>query len=275
MNAQASPSYSQEQIIGEAEACRYDHADESPSFFDPKNGQWRLEWIDPIKLGVFPDATAATIWINEEIQFFNKAGDPRGRVYQTLLGKGFEDPVIIGVSEDGPKLWDGFHRTSIALARGEMIPALVGYSNPLVPSLSEQPRIFTRQELEGMDIDDLDMLAFGCKTGDVLELDPAAIVIKYPCDLENPIERFRRGGMGWVRSVSFDEPIEVSVGEDGRKYLEYGHHRRFAAIKLGRSLMAEIEIKGGPVQFILKRQQLSTGPSKFDTPTLIDSCPSI
>jgi hypothetical protein len=105
-----------------------------------------------------------------------------------------------------------------------------------------------------MDIDILDMMAFGCKSGEVVELDPKDILIKYPGDLDNPIEKFRVGGMKWVRSVSLEEPVEVSIGDDGNKYLEDGHHRRFSAIKQGKKLKAEIEVKGNPVKFILNRQ---------------------
>lgn len=102
-------------------------------------------------------------------------------------------------------------------------------------------------ELEAMDIDELDRIAFGCNEGDILLVDPNKLAIKYPCDMDNPEYRFKLEGMKWVNSVSFDEPIQVSIGNDGRMYLEDGHHRRFAAIKKGVKLEAEIEIRGNPI----------------------------
>jgi hypothetical protein len=247
-------SLSTEQLKTEALEHLQDHDDGSTAFFDPNQGLWRLEVIDPFKLSAFHSKEAASLWIREEIEFFNSVSDGRGQLYQSMIEDGFSDPVIVGASHESAKLWDGYHRTAIAMARGEALPAVVGYSDPLVPSLSGQPRIFSQRELEVMDIDILDVLAFGYKSGEIVELDPRDILIKYPCDLDNPIEKFRTGGMAWVRSVSLEEPVEVSIGEDGKKYLEDGHHRRFSAIKQGFKLKAEIEVKGSPVAFILRRQ---------------------
>jgi hypothetical protein len=245
---------SSDQLKAEAASYLEDHNDGSTAFFDPDQGLWRLESIDPLKLSAFDSRKAADAWIREEIQAFYLMGDSRGQMYQTMIESGFNDPVIVGVSHEGAKLWDGYHRTAIAMVRGEKIPSIVGYADPLVASLSDEPRTFSQRELEAMDIDILDVLAFGYKSGDVVELDPRDILIKYPCDLDNPIEKFRTGGMAWVRSVSLEEPVEVSIGEDGKKYLEDGHHRRFSALKQGFKLKAEIEVKGSPVAFILNRQ---------------------
>lgn len=246
---------SSDQLKAEAASYLEDHNDGSAAFFDPDQGLWRLESIDPLKLSAFDSREAAEAWIKEEIQAFNLMGDSRGKMYQTMIESGFIDPVIVGASHEGAKLWDGYHRTAIAMVRGEKLPSIVGYADPLVASLSDEPRIFSQRELEAMDIDILDMMAFGCKGGEILELDPKEIHIKYPGDLDNPIEKFRLGGMAWVRSVSFEEPVEVSIGDDGKKSLEDGHHRRFCAIKLGRKIKAEIEVKGNPVTYILKRQE--------------------
>lgn len=118
-------------------------------------------------------------------------------------------------------------------------------------------KTYSQRELEQMDIDVLDKLAFGYNDGDIVEIDPSLLVIKYPCDLENPEYCFQKGGMDWVRSVSLDEPIDVSIGDDGRMYLEDGHHRCFAASKLGKKLQAKVEIKGNPLRIILARQEAS------------------
>lgn len=114
---------------------------------------------------------------------------------------------------------------------------------------------YTQSELEQMDTDELDAIAFGCRNGEVKTLKPSAIRIKYPCDLENPQHRFEQEGMAWVRSVSLDKPVSVSVDDNGVFWLEDGHHRWFAATKRRVQLQAEIEIKGNPVRAILNRQQ--------------------
>lgn len=118
--------------------------------------------------------------------------------------------------------------------------------------------VYTRSELEQMDTNELDAIAFGCRSGEVKTLKPSAIRIKYPCDLENPQHLFEQEGMAWVRSVSLDEPVSVSVDDNGVFWLEDGHHRWFAATKRRVQLQAEIEIKGNPVRAILARQQATT-----------------
>lgn len=119
---------------------------------------------------------------------------------------------------------------------------------------AENPKIYTRRDLEQMDIDDLDRMAFGHAGGDIVELSPSQIRIKYRGDLANPIHKFEKGGMDWVRSVDFSQPIEISVNDKGQYDLEDGHHRLFAAKKLKRKLKAVLEIKGRPIEMILKRQ---------------------
>jgi len=113
-------------------------------------------------------------------------------------------------------------------------------------------KTYTREQLEQMDTDDLDRLAFGVAYGDRLTISPDKLHIKYPGDLENPEERWRLGGMAWAKSVKLTEPVEISVGEDGLLYLENGHHRWFAAKKTGRKLKAEVvSVDGKPIEKIL------------------------
>ncbi len=113
--------------------------------------------------------------------------------------------------------------------------------------------IYTREELERMDIDDLDRMAFGVIDDQIITLSPDQIHLKYD-DIENAEYKYKLGGMKWVRSVSFAEPVEVSVNNDGRFELEDGHHRYFAAKKLGRKLKCKIEVKGKPIERILAKQ---------------------
>lgn len=116
-------------------------------------------------------------------------------------------------------------------------------------------KIYTQRELEDMDVDELDVIAYGCKGGEIRSFKPSVLKIKWAMDLDNPKYKFEQGGMDWVRSVTFDEPVEVSVDDHGVFSLEDGHHRWFAATKLGIELEAVIEVKGNPVRTILARQE--------------------
>ena len=110
---------------------------------------------------------------------------------------------------------------------------------------------YTRAQLERMDLDELDMMAYGHKSGDIVRLDPSEINIQYPGDLANPEDKFAKGGMEWARSVDLSKPVEVEIHQDGKYYLADGHHRWFAAQKTGRSLTAQIEMKAKPIEKIL------------------------
>lgn len=116
-------------------------------------------------------------------------------------------------------------------------------------------KTYTQRELEEMDVDVLDVMAYGCKGGDNCSFKPSELKIKWKDDLVNPQYKFEQEGMAWVRSVCFDEPVDVSVDDNGVFSLEDGHHRWFAASKLGIELQGVIEIKGNPVKTILARQE--------------------
>lgn len=117
---------------------------------------------------------------------------------------------------------------------------------------NDKPEDSLRDKLEQMDIDDLDRMAYGHIGGEIVKLSPDQIKIIWPGDLENPEYKFKQGGMDWVKSVDFSEPIEVSINQDGEYQLEDGHHRWFAAKKLGRDLNAVLEIKGKPIERIIQ-----------------------
>ena len=53
----------------------------------------------------------------------------------------------------------------------------------------------TQQALERLDIDTLDKAAFGYKSGDQVTVSPNDVHIQYPGDLENPQDKFAKGGM--------------------------------------------------------------------------------
>lgn len=127
--------------------------------------------------------------------------------------------------------------------------------------LPDPPLVYTRDDLEQMEIADLDRMAFGVSGGQVVSLLPSQVNIRYWCDLENPEALFKARGMDWARSVDLSEPIDVSVDDKGDFYLEDGHHRWFAAGKTDRKLTATLEIKGRPIEKILADQSAAAGPS--------------
>ncbi len=114
---------------------------------------------------------------------------------------------------------------------------------------------YTREQLEQMDTDELDRLAFGMADGDVVSVKPAAVRILYPGDLDNPQARFDQEGMAWARSVDLSEPVDLSVNDAGDLCLEDGHHRWFAAKKCSRSLRGTVTIKGKPIERLLLLQE--------------------
>jgi hypothetical protein len=120
---------------------------------------------------------------------------------------------------------------------------------------TSSPTRYTQEELERLDIDVLDRLAFGVTGGELVTLRPDQIRIKYACDLANPEAKLARGGLAWARSVDLSEPVEVSVAEDGGFDLEDGHHRWMAAGQTHRPLTAVIEIKGNPIRRLLWLQE--------------------
>ena len=115
-------------------------------------------------------------------------------------------------------------------------------------------RPYTRAELERMDIDALDRLAFGYAGGDVVSIAPGKIQIQYPDDLENAEHQRELQGDEWAGKVDLSEPVDVSIQTDGVLRLEDGHHRWLAACLSKRNLVARIDIKGKPIEVILARQ---------------------
>lgn len=116
----------------------------------------------------------------------------------------------------------------------------------------ELGRPLTQESLEQLDIDTLDQMAFGHKSGDIVTLKPSEINIQYDGDLANPHDKFKAGGMDWARSVDLSEPVDVEIKQDGKFYLGDGHHRWFAAGKTGRTLQAKIEVKAKPIKALLE-----------------------
>lgn len=123
--------------------------------------------------------------------------------------------------------------------------------------MPSRQKSYTEQELILMDIDELDQMAFGYQSDQVIEVDPFGLHV-YLSDMENAEHKFALWGMDWVRSVDLSEPIQVSVRGDGRLWLEDGHHRTFCARRLNKKLQAIVEIKANPVLAILNQQAKHT-----------------
>ncbi len=127
-----------------------------------------------------------------------------------------------------------------------------GGAPPPVPA----PPSYTRPQLERMHADDLDRMAYGHAYGDTITAHPSRFGIKYTGDLENPQDKFDKGGMDWARSVDFSKPVDLGIGRHGKLHIEDGHHRWFAAKKLGRKLTGTIvKSDAKPIEDILQRQE--------------------
>jgi hypothetical protein len=92
-------------------------------------------------------------------------------------------------------------------------------------------------------------------------LSPEQIKIIYTGDVGNPQDKFDKQGMSWANSVDLSTSIEVSVNDEGEFCLEDGHHRWFAAQKTQRMLTASVEVKGRPIEYILRQQEISCSPA--------------
>lgn len=113
-----------------------------------------------------------------------------------------------------------------------------------------------RRELERVEIDTLDRWAFGVAGDDVITVKPRDLAIVHLDDLDNAVYqagRYPGGQAAWAKSVSLEEPVEISVTTPGQFVLEDGHHRYLAAKLLKRSLTGKVSIKGKPIEELLAR----------------------
>lgn len=115
-------------------------------------------------------------------------------------------------------------------------------------------RVYTESELMAMDIDDLDEMAFGYRSGQIATLDHKQIKIVWESDIENALWKLEQGGRGWASSVCFEEPVVIKINDQGEFTLDDGHHRFVASRELGIPLFCEITISGNPVVHILRKQ---------------------
>lgn len=120
-------SLSPADLRDEASMFRHDNDDGSDCYFDAEAADWQLQVIDPNTVDAFSDVEGAKDWLRDELSSLRASGlENRAAGYEQMIQDGIEDPVIIGASERRLALWDGWHRTAIAMVRGEQLLAIVG-----------------------------------------------------------------------------------------------------------------------------------------------------
>lgn len=122
-----SPSVAQEEYRRWADAVRSDHDDGSAFFCPASAAEWAEEDLNPFDVGAFCSVQEASEWLEKEIGMLKDDGlDSHAEMYQRMLQEGICDPVIVSRLGTAYRLWDGYHRTAVALVRGERLPAIVG-----------------------------------------------------------------------------------------------------------------------------------------------------
>lgn len=101
----------------------------------------------------------------------------------------------------------------------------------------------------GIPIEMLDRLAFGFSSEDIKTISPKKLRIKWRDDMDNVVWEVNKSGLTpkeWSKKINLNEPIDVSF-ENGKFYIEDGHHRYFAAKTLNKLLNVELEINSNPI----------------------------
>ena len=104
----------------------------------------------------------------------------------------------------------------------------------------------------GISTEVLDRAAFGFSEGDVKTIDPNRLSIKWKDDYVNVMWQVERSGLSyvqWSKQIDLSEPIDVSY-EDGKFFVEDGHHRYVAAKTLNIKLNCNLEIKVNPIKIL-------------------------
>jgi hypothetical protein len=118
------------ELVREAELVHGDHDDASEAFFQPEEGSWSVRLIDPMAVNAFDSAADASEWLSAEISMLEADGLGGHLAYREMLELGICDPVVVSTDGEVYTLWDGFHRTAIAIIRGEPLLAIVGSRDP-------------------------------------------------------------------------------------------------------------------------------------------------
>lgn len=134
-------SLSEDELRQEAAAYRGEIDDGSTFFFDPSAANWKLQYLDPKKLGVFNSVEDAQYWLDIEMDLLNTNGyESITDDYEFMLENGVSDPIVVGEHESKFTIWDGYHRSAIAVIRGEPVLAIVGTKIALDLEVKKEPR---------------------------------------------------------------------------------------------------------------------------------------
>lgn len=119
------------------------------------------------------------------------------------------------------------------------------------------PWTMSPDELSRLDTDELDKMAYGFTSGDVIRVHPNELKVQYQEDLIAAEYEMEKAGSGpkqveWAKKVDLSEPIQIKI-KNGEKVIEDGHHRYVAAKKLGKTLKAEVTIEDNPIKAIYQK----------------------
>lgn len=126
----------------------------------------------------------------------------------------------------------------------------------VTPEMAQEARQYDSAEsflrAGGFDVDTLDKAAFGFINGQIIEISPSNLKIKWKDDYLNVLWEIKHSGLSpkqWAKKISLEEPIDISY-EKSKFFIEDGHHRYTAAKILKKSLTAKIEIKDRPIDIL-------------------------
>ena len=136
---------------------------------------------------------------------------------------------------------------------GVQIGTIEDYPEGMAIESFDLKEAYTQQDLESMDIDTLDQMAFGMKQG-LQRIEPHLIQLTFQDDYENAQHDMRNSGMPrkmWAKQVLADgTPVDVRY-KDGKLQLWDGYHRWTAAIILDRDLPVDLTIDDNPTRKLL------------------------
>lgn len=107
----------------------------------------------------------------------------------------------------------------------------------------------------GISNDALDRAAFGFTEDSLKTLMPNQLKIKWKDDWNNvkaevrDSEKIGISKLEWAKKINLAEPIDV-IYENGKFYIDDGHHRTYAAKILKKPLNINLQIKDNPFKYL-------------------------
>jgi hypothetical protein len=117
-----------------------------PGYCNPNKADWSLEILEPSALtNVFASPEKARAWLNEEIEM--DRDDEMHRDWYLLLTEDIREEAVLLIRDGVAHVWDGWHRTAAAIARGIPLKTIVGRPHPdAFDILPEIPKVFVLRE---------------------------------------------------------------------------------------------------------------------------------